>query len=140
MVKMQNFVILIQIASLLCKNMIFTKILQKMLKQDLTLQILKQPDHYLKEKIKVIELMKDELGGQIMKEFVRLRLKTYSYLKDNNDEDKKAKGTEKCVIKRKLKFQDFKNCFEAAQIEKKINYLRKNKLMQIVLKRIKKNS
>ena len=84
--------------------------------------------------------MKDELGGQIMKEFVRLRLKTQSYLKDNNDEDKKAKGTEKCVIKRKLKFQDFKNCFEAAQIEKKINYLRKNKLMQIVLKRIKKNS
>ena len=84
--------------------------------------------------------MKDELGGQIMKEFVRLRLKTYSYLKDNNDEDKKAKGTEKCVIKRKLKFQDFKNCFEAAQIEKKINYLSKNKLMQIVLKRIKKNS
>ena len=84
--------------------------------------------------------MKNELGGQIMKEFVRLRLKTYSYLKDNNDEDKKAKGTEKCVIKRKLKFQDFKNCFEAAQIEKKINYLRKNKLMQIVLKRIKKNS
>ena len=84
--------------------------------------------------------MKDELGGQIMKEFVRLRLKTYSYLKDNNDEDKKAKGTEKCVIKRKLKFQDFKNCFEAAQIEKKINYLRKNKLMQIVLKRIKKDS
>ena len=77
----------------------------------------------------MIELMKDELGGQIMKEFVRLRLKTYSYLKDNNDEDKKAKGTEKCVIKRKLKFQDFKNCFEAAQIEKKINYLRKNKLM-----------
>ena len=73
--------------------------------------------------------MKDELGGQIMKEFVRLRLKTYSYLKDNNDEDKKAKGTEKCVIKRKLKFQDFKNCFEAAQIEKKINYLSKNKLM-----------
>ena len=27
--------------------------------------------------------MKDELGGQIMNEFVRLRPKTYSYLKDN---------------------------------------------------------
>ena len=31
------------------------------------------------------KLMKDELGGQIMKEFVGVRAKTYSYLKDNND-------------------------------------------------------
>ena len=36
--------------------------------------------------------MKDELGGQIMKEFVRLRAQSYSYLK-NDDEDKKANGT-----------------------------------------------
>ena len=35
--------------------------------------------------------MKDELGGQIMKEFVELRAKTDSYLKHNNDEDKKKK-------------------------------------------------
>ena len=48
--------------------------------------------------------MKDEFGGQITKGFVRLRSKTYSYLKDNNNEDKKAKGTKKCVIKIKLKF------------------------------------
>ena len=33
--------------------------------------------------------MKNELGGQIMKELVGLRAKTYSYLKDNNGEDKK---------------------------------------------------
>ena len=46
--------------------------------------------------------MKDELGGQIMKEFVGLRAKRYSYLKDNNDTDKKAKDTKKCIIKRKL--------------------------------------
>ena len=52
-----------------------------------------------------------------MKEFVGLRAKTYSYLKDNNSEDKKAKGTKKCVIKRKFKFQDYKNYSEAAQIE-----------------------
>ena len=68
---------------------------------------------------KVIGLMKDELGGQIMKKFVGLRAKTYSYLKDNKDEDKKSKSTKKCVIKRKIKFQDYKNCLEAAQIEKK---------------------
>ena len=51
--------------------------------------------------------MKDELGRQIMKQFLGLRAKTYSYLKDNNDEDKKAKGTKKCVIKRKIKARDY---------------------------------
>ena len=30
-----------------------------------------------------------------MKEFVGLWEKTYSYLRDNNDQDKKAKGTKK---------------------------------------------
>ena len=69
--------------------------------------------------------MKDELGGQIMKELVGLRKKTYSYLKDNNDEDKKVQGAKKCVIKRKLKFQDYKDCLEAAQMERKIEYFKK---------------
>ena len=49
----------------------------------------------------VIGLRKDDLGRQIMKEFVVLRAKTYSYLKDNNDKDK-AKDTKRWVIKRKL--------------------------------------
>ena len=59
---------------------------------------------------KVIGLMKDELGGKIITEFVTLRPKTYSYLTDNSKEDKKAKGTRKCVIKRMIKFDDYKNC------------------------------
>ena len=63
---------------------------------------------------KVIKLMKDELGRQIMKEFVGLRAKTYNDLKDNNDKDKKAKETKKSVVKRKLKFQDYENCLDAA--------------------------
>ena len=58
---------------------------------------------------------------------------TYSYSKDNHDEDKKAKGTTKCLIKRKLKFQDYKNCLEALQTENKINHLEK-KMMKLVLK------
>ena len=60
---------------------------------------------------KVIGLMKDKLGGKIMTEFVGLRPKTYSYLMDDgNSDNKKAKGTKKCVIKRILKFKDYKNC------------------------------
>ena len=59
---------------------------------------------------KVIGLMKDELGGRVITEFVTLRPKTYSYLTDDFKEDKKAKGTKKCVIKRMIKFNDYKNC------------------------------
>ena len=54
--------------------------------------------------------MKDELGGRIIMEFVALKLKTYSYLTDDSKEDKKAKGTNKFVIKRMIKFNDYKNC------------------------------
>ena len=60
--------------------------------------------------------MKDELGGKIMTEFVALRPKTYSYLTDDCEEDKKAKGTKKCVTKRRLKFNDYKNCLLNSQI------------------------
>ena len=49
---------------------------------------------------KVIGLMKDELGGKIITEVITLRPKTYSFLTDDGKEDKKAKGTKKCVIKR----------------------------------------
>ena len=55
---------------------------------------------------KVIGLMKDELGGKIITEFV----KTYSFLTDDGKEDKKAKGTKKCVIKKMIKFNDYKKC------------------------------
>ena len=59
---------------------------------------------------KVIGLMKDELGGRIITEFVALRPKTYSYLTNDGKEDKKAKGTKKCVLKRMIKFNYYKNC------------------------------
>ena len=59
---------------------------------------------------KVIGLMKDELRRKIITEFITLRPKAYSYLTDDGKEDKKAKGTKKCVIKRMIKFNDYKNC------------------------------
>ena len=89
---------------------------------------------------KVIGLMNDKLGGQIMKKFVTLTPKTYSYLKDNNDEGKKAKGTKNRVIKRKLKFKDYKNCLKASRIVDIINYLERKEIDVDCLKGDKKNS
>ena len=59
---------------------------------------------------KVIGLMKDELGGAIMTEFVALRPKLYSYKKLDGGEDKKCKGIKKCVVKKTITFEDYKNC------------------------------
>ena len=59
---------------------------------------------------KVIGLMRDELGGKIITEFITSRPKTYSYLIDDGKEDKKAKGTKKCVIKKMIKFNGYKKC------------------------------
>ena len=59
---------------------------------------------------KVLGLMKGELAGEIITEFITLRPKTYSYLTDNDKEDKKAKGTKKCEIKKTIKFNDYKKC------------------------------
>ena len=39
----------------------------------------------------------------------------------------KKQKAQKCVIKRKLKFENYKNCLEATQLEKKISHLEKNK-------------
>ena len=63
--------------------------------------------------------MKDELGGKLMTKFVGLS--DYS----DGSEYKKTKDTEMCVITKKRKFENVKNCLEATQLENKINYLEK---------------
>ena len=49
---------------------------------------------------KAFGIMQDELSGKIMRTFAGLRAKTYSYLTDNGSEDKKAKDTKMCFIKK----------------------------------------
>ena len=58
---------------------------------------------------KVIGLFKDELGGKIMKEFCALKAKTYTYLMDDDNEKKKAKGIKKCIIEHRLMFENYKD-------------------------------
>ena len=58
---------------------------------------------------KVIGLMKDELGEEIMTEFVTLRPKMYDY-KTGSAESKKCKGIKKCVVHKTISFKDYKAC------------------------------
>ena len=76
----------------------------------------------------------------MMRKFVGLRAKIYASLIDEGSEDKKDKRTKKCVIKRKLKFQNYRNCLEATQFENKINHLEKNQTDIDSIKKIIKNS
>ena len=41
---------------------------------------------------------------------------------------KKQKAQKKCFIKRKLKFENYKNCLEATQFEDKLQHLEKKKI------------
>ena len=58
-----------------------------------------------------------------------MREKTCSNLIEDGSGDKRAMGTQKCVMKRKLKFEDYKNCLGATQLEIKQNIWKKIKLM-----------
>ena len=76
----------------------------------------------------MIGLIKDALVGKIMIKFIGLRSKNCSYLLDDGREDKTAKGTKMCVIKRNVRFENYKNCLEETQLENKINYIEKNEI------------
>ena len=58
---------------------------------------------------KVIRLMKDELGGEIMTEFVTLRPKMYA-CKPGESESKKCKGIKKRVVCKTISFKDYRAC------------------------------
>ena len=73
---------------------------------------------------KVIGIIKDESDGKT----------------DDNDEDKKPKNTKKCVVIRRLKFEDYKNYLKATQLENKINHLEKIILLWVIFQKIINNS
>ena len=45
-----------------------------------------------------------------MTEFIALRPKLYAHRKLNNKEDKRCKGIKKCVVKKMISSDDYKNC------------------------------
>ena len=65
--------------------------------------------YFNKTNKKVIGKFKDEACGVPITEFVGLRSKMYSYIKDNNKGGKTAKGIKKNIIKNNIKHEDYKN-------------------------------
>ena len=90
------------------------------------------------ENKKVIGLKKDELGGKIMTEFVALTPNTYSYLMDDGNSNKNAKGRTKCVVKLVIKFNDCKYCLLNNEIILKSQKIFKNKAHNVYNEEINK--
>jgi len=82
---------------------------------------------YDKTNKKVIGKFKDEAAGQIITEFVGLRSKMYSYIKENGENGETAKGIKKIVIKKSINHADYKNTlFNGAQMYHKMKTIRSN--------------
>ena len=80
------------------------------------------------ENKKVIGKFKDEAAGIPITEFVGLRSKMYSYIKDNLKVGKAAKGIRKNIIKNDIKHTDYKNVlFKNRQIQHTMKTIRSTK-------------
>ena len=73
-----------------------------------------------------------------MKEFCALRAKSYSYLMDDDSEVKKSKGTKKCIIKRKLMFENYKDCLLNDKILLKSQQIFKSNYHEVYTEEINK--
>ena len=74
---------------------------------------------------KVLGMMKDEAGGKIIKEFVGLRAKLYSFVMDDGEETKKCKGIKKQVVESSIRHEHYKTCLTTGKEQlRKQNILR----------------
>ncbi|XP_068709676.1 uncharacterized protein [Montipora foliosa] len=76
---------------------------------------------------KVIGKFKDEAAGIPITEFVGLRSKMYSYMKDNDKGGKTAKGIKKNIIKNNITHKNYKNVlFNNEQMHQTMKTIRSN--------------
>ena len=85
-----------------------TKDIQKELWEDK--QLFDNSDYPEEENKKVIGKFKDEAAGMPIREFIGLRSKMYSYVKDNGKNEKTAKSVRKYVIKKNITHDNYKDC------------------------------
>ena len=81
--------------------------------------------YYSKANKKVIGKFKDEAAGMPIKEFIGLRSKMYSYIKEDNKVEKTAKGIKKNIIKGNIKHEDYKKVlFKNEQMQHRMKTIR----------------
>ena len=74
---------------------------------------------------KVLGMVKDEAAGKIIKEFVGLRAKLYSFIMEDGKENKRCKGVKKQVVKSSITHEDYKTCLRTGKEQlRKQNILR----------------
>ena len=64
---------------------------------------------------KVLGMFKDEAAGKVIKEFVGLRAKLYSYKMDEGKENKRCKGIKKNVVEKSITHEDYKTCLQTGK-------------------------
>ena len=64
---------------------------------------------------KVLGMFKDEAAGKIIKEFVGLRAKLYSYKMEEGKENKRCKGIKKAVVEKSITHENYKTCLETGK-------------------------
>ena len=64
---------------------------------------------------KVLGMFKDEAAGKIIKEFVGLRAKLYSFIMEDGKENKRCKGVKKQVVESSITHEDYKTCLRTGK-------------------------
>ena len=83
--------------------------------------------YFNKTNKKVLGKFKDEAAGVPIIEFVGLRSKMYSYMKDNDKGEKTAKGIKKNIITKNIKHEDYKEVlFNNKQMHHTMKTIRSN--------------
>ena len=80
---------------------------------------------------KVIGLIKTELCGRVITKFMALRPKLYAYKMLSGSGNKKFKGVKKCIVKKMLDFENYKQCLLAGQNVFRKQLLFWNKLHEV---------
>ena len=89
-------------------------------------------------KKKIVGMFKSETDSRLIAEFVGLRAKLYAYRMDEGEEEKKAKGVKKAVIRREITFDNYKECLFSGERQYRGMNVFRSRLHDIYTERVVK--